>query len=153
MFAIKIIQKILNFLRVLELSENRLCNLPEELIMLKNLKILDLNDNQLSTFSSEFVQLKNLRTLILLVNPLDVFPGSFAGTSISVNLSSFVESYISAATVCHFFELEEVWKKDVYDQLDPLKDGHVFDSEEKLLEALVKVNRKILDANRCRLSR
>lgn len=64
----------------LNLSENKICGLPKEVLKFRELRILDLSGNNLSTFPDEICQLTKLRKLIATKNFLteNSFPKNFA---------------------------------------------------------------------------
>ncbi|MDA0525292.1 leucine-rich repeat domain-containing protein [Methanococcoides alaskense] len=61
-------------LRILFLSNNRFTQFPMELVELKNLIVLDLSSNRLTQFPMELVELKNLKTLFLSDNQFTQLP-------------------------------------------------------------------------------
>lgn len=67
----------LDNLKSLDLSNNKFTTFPKEILSLKNLKVLNLTGNQISTLPDEIGELENLEELYLRGNPIAELPASF----------------------------------------------------------------------------
>ena len=87
----------------LNLSGNKICGLPKEVLKFDELRILDLSGNNLSNFPDEICQLTKLRKLIATKNFLNEnsFPKNFA----EVFSSSLTYLSLGANQVCKCFLL------------------------------------------------
>ncbi|EFA77775.1 leucine-rich repeat-containing protein [Heterostelium album PN500] len=87
----------------LDLSDNRITELPSDIQELKNLRILILRDNRLETIPLEVCHLKDLKILELQNNPLSDFPPSVIASG-TKNLLSFCKNILEG-------QHNETWKK------------------------------------------
>ena len=138
-------------LQILDLSGNQLTELPPAIVQLANLQALDLSGNQITELPPAIIQLANLLRLLFLGNQLTEWPDTLANSPLSLLLSPHTENFISAASAYRFFNLSIDQKNAVYGCIYTLAIAsevvvqpcdheygkhHVFDSEERLVEAI-----------------
>ncbi|GAM17642.1 hypothetical protein SAMD00019534_008170 [Acytostelium subglobosum LB1] len=87
----------------LDLSDNRITELPKEIQDLKSLRILILRDNRLENIPLEVSYLKDLKILELQGNPLSDFPPAVIASG-TKNLLSFCRNILERQNC-------EIWKK------------------------------------------
>ncbi len=74
---------------MLDLSGNKLSNLPPEIVKLQNLTMLDLSGNKLSSLPPEIGKLQNLTRLLLSDNQLTQFPKALLGLNLEVKWDTY----------------------------------------------------------------
>jgi Leucine-rich repeat (LRR) protein len=62
--------RMMQMLRILDLSYNKMTGIPAEIGQLKNLESLDYSYNQITDLPNELANLKNLKLLNLTANPI-----------------------------------------------------------------------------------
>ena len=97
-----------NKVKKLNLSYNRLTNLPEDFIKLQNIKELDLSKNHLKSLPRNFGALTNLKSLDLLGNELSGLPSSFCElkTLQVINFKIYTYNYIISSLFIKWLDLK-----------------------------------------------
>lgn len=70
--------RVLQNLKILYLSNNKLVSLPEEIGLLKNLEVLWIQSNELQSLPSEIMKLSSLKDLVAFDNRLETLPKRIA---------------------------------------------------------------------------
>lgn len=83
-------------LRNLDLSKNKLSNMPDDILRLKNLKLFNLDTNKLQKLPDSIVNMKKLEVLNISSNALSSLPLSFS------NLSCLKQLYLNNNNFRHF---------------------------------------------------
>lgn len=101
------LEELQEVIRNLELSQNKIKNLPPSIGHFSALKQLHLSDNFITALPDEIGLLKNLETLNLQSNKLSTLPETIVGCSSlkALNISVNCFSYFPAA-VCHMISLD-----------------------------------------------